>query len=55
MKKHKIDFLIHGDDCSNPISKKKKIIFKRTKGISADNIRKKVIKNFLKKNYNSFK
>jgi len=48
LKKHKIDFLIHGHDCVNPISKEKKIIFKRTNGISSNDIRKRVIKNFLK-------
>ncbi len=51
MKKHKIDYLIHGNDCSNPVPKKKKILFKRTKGISSNYIRKRVIKNFLKKRY----
>ena len=50
IKKHKIDYLVHGSDCVNPISKEKKIIFKRTKGISSDKIRKKIINNFLKKN-----
>lgn len=55
LKKHKIDLLVHGHDCSNPIEKNKKIIFKRTKGISSNNIRKKIIKNFLKKNYKTFK
>lgn len=50
MKKHKIDYLVHGNDCPNPIPKNKKIIFKRTKGISSNDIRKKVIKNFIKKN-----
>ncbi len=56
LKKHKIDFLIHGHDCPNPIPKEKKIIFKRTKGISSNDIRAKVIKNFLKnKNYKTFR
>ena len=56
LKKHKIDLLIHGHDCSNPISKEKKIIFKRTKGISSNDIRKKVIKHYLKKKiYKAFK
>ena len=50
MKKHKIDYLVHGNDCPNPIPRNKKIIFKRTKGISSNDIRKKVIKNFIKKN-----
>lgn len=56
LKKNKIDYLIHGNDCSNPIMNEKKIIFKRTKGISSNIIRKKVIKNFLKsKNYKTLK
>lgn len=56
LKKHKIDYLIHGHDCPNPIMKEKKIIFKRTKGISSNQIRKKILKNFLKsKNYKTFK
>ncbi len=50
IKKHKIDYLIHGSDCTNPISKKKKILFKRTKGISSKKIREKIINNFLKEN-----
>ena len=36
-----IDFLIHGDDNSNEISKEKLIIFPRTKGICSSDIRKK--------------
>ena len=48
IKKNKIDFLVHGNDCYNPISKEKKIIFKRTNKISSNIIRKKVVKNFLK-------
>ncbi len=48
LKKHNIDYLIHGSDCSNPISQKKKIIFKRTRGISSNKIRQRIISNFLK-------
>lgn len=48
LRKHKIDYLVHGHDCPNPIPKEKKIIFKRTKGISSNDVRKRVIKNFLK-------
>ncbi len=49
IKKYDIDYLIHGSDCANPIPKERKIIFKRTKGISSDKIRKKILNNFLKK------
>ena len=49
LKKLMIDLLIHGHDCTNPISKEK-IILKRTKGISSNDIEK-VIKNFLKKKF----
>jgi cytidyltransferase-like protein len=60
LKTNKIDYLVHGNDCPNPIFVKKKIIFKRTKEISSNEIRKKVIKNFFKKllnknNHNIFK
>ena len=53
MKKNKIDYLVHGSDCSNPVSIKKKIIFKRTKNISSNAIRKKIINNFSKKKSNN--
>ena len=46
LKKHKIDFLVHGNDNKNDIEKHKMKIFKRTKGISSTIIRKKVLKNF---------
>ena len=49
LKKHKIDFVVHGNDNSNKIKKEKMIIFKRTKGISSSLIRKKSIQ-ILKKN-----
>lgn len=55
LKKHKINLLVHGHDCPNPVAKEKKVIFKRTKGISSNEIRKKVISNYLKKNYKTFK
>ena len=45
LKKHKIDFLVHGNDNKNDIEKHKMKIFKRTKGISSTIIRKKVLKN----------
>ena len=37
-----IDFLIHGSDNSNPISKDKLILFERTEGISSSILRKRV-------------
>ena len=49
LKKYKIDFVVHGNDNSNKIDKKKMIIFKRTKGISSSLIRKRSIQ-ILKKN-----
>ena len=49
LKKHKIDFVVHGNDNSNKIKKEKMIIFKRTKGISSSLIRKKSIQ-ILRKN-----
>jgi cytidyltransferase-like protein len=60
LKINKIDYLVHGNDCPNPIPTRKKIIFKRTKGISSNEIRKKVLKNFFNKflkknNHNLFK
>ncbi len=48
LRKNKIDYLVHGNDCSNPVSIVKKIIFKRTQGISSNDIRKKVLNNFKK-------
>ncbi len=43
IKKHKIDFLIHGNDNKNKIQLSKTIIFKRTKGISSTKLRKKIL------------
>jgi len=49
--KHKIDYLIHGNDyLSSEIPKSKLIIWKRTKGISSTIIRKRTINNSKKKN-----
>ena len=39
---HNIDLLIHGSDNSNPISKKRLIIFERTEGISSSILRERV-------------
>ena len=46
--KHKIDFLVHGNDNVNSISKNKIIIFKRTKGISSSLIRQRAALNNVK-------
>tara|TARA_E500000178_G_C17036987_1_gene764014 strand:- start:1531 stop:1926 length:396 start_codon:yes stop_codon:yes gene_type:complete len=45
LKNLKIDYLIHGNDNKNKISKTKIKIFKRTPGISSSLIRKKACKN----------
>ena len=45
LKKNKIDFLIHGNDNSNLVSKDKIKIFKRTKKISSSQIIKKIRKS----------
>ena len=49
LKKHNISYLVHGNDNSNKIDKKKLIIFPRTKGISSSLIRKKSKKILEKK------
>ena len=41
LEEYNIDFLIHGDDNSNEISKEKLMIFPRTEGICSSDIRKK--------------
>ena len=46
LKKHKIDYLLHGEDNSNIVDKKKVILVKRTKNISSSIIRKKSFKNY---------
>mgnify|MGYP000185460396 CR=1 FL=1 len=48
LKNLKIDFLVHGNDNVNKVSKKKIKILKRTKGISSTIIRKKACKNIKK-------
>ncbi len=48
LKKHKIDFLLHGEDNFNQVEKNKLIIVKRTKKISSKNLRKKAHKNYIK-------
>tara|TARA_B100000795_G_C22803737_1_gene443462 strand:- start:2286 stop:2678 length:393 start_codon:yes stop_codon:yes gene_type:complete len=44
LKKNKINFLVHGNDNKNIITKSKIIIFKRTKNISSTILRKKSCK-----------
>ena len=50
LKKNNISLLIHGNDNSNKIKKTKLKVFKRTKGISSNLIRRKACK-ILKKKY----
>jgi glycerol-3-phosphate cytidylyltransferase len=45
LKKNKIDFLVHGNDNSNIVSKDKIKTFKRTKNISSSKIIKKIMKS----------
>jgi len=42
--KHKIDFLVHGSDNSNKVSKNKLLIFRRTNGVSSFDLRKRIKK-----------
>jgi cytidyltransferase-like protein len=44
IKKHKIEILVHGSDNSNTAKNVKVITFKRTKGVSSTNLRKKILK-----------
>ena len=44
LKKHKIDFLVHGKDNKNSIKSKNLKIFSRTKNISSSILRKKILK-----------
>ncbi len=52
LKKNNIDFLIHGSDNQNKISRSKLILIPRTKNISTSNIRKKISHN-VQKNRNN--
>ena len=45
LKKHKIDYLVHGSDNSNLVKKNKLKIFPKTKYISSNIIRKRAKKN----------
>ena len=49
LKKHKIDYLIHGNDNLNSLPKKKIKLFNRTKNISSTIIRKRACINLKKK------
>ena len=53
LKKLKIDYLVHGNDNLNKVSKRKIKIFKRTEGISSTLIRKKACDNLKKKSSKS--
>ncbi len=46
IKKHNIDYFIHGNDNSNLISKAKVILLPRTPEISSTILRKKVLENY---------
>lgn len=50
LKKHKIDYLIHGQDNSNEIHKNKLILVKRTSNISSSTLRKRAYLNYKKIN-----
>ena len=39
LNKHKIDFLVHGDDNINPVHSDRLVLFPRTEGISSTKIR----------------
>jgi len=42
---HKIDLIVHGHDNSNPISPKRLLILPRTKGVSSNLLRSRVLKS----------
>lgn len=44
LNEHNIDYLVHGNDNSNPIATEKLIIFQRTEGVSSSILREKVLK-----------
>ena len=46
IKKHKISILVHGSDNFNSAKNVKIITFKRTKGVSSTNLRKKILKSY---------
>ena len=48
LKKHKIDFIVHGKDNQNYVTKDKLILFPRTKGVSTTILRRKSYKNYKK-------
>ena len=53
LKKLKIDYLVHGNDNLNKVSKRKIKIFKRTEGINSTLIRKKACAKLKKKSSKS--
>ena len=53
LKKNKIHYLVHGNDNSNMVKKKKLIIFKRTQGISSTILRRRS-KKIIEKNEKKF-
>ena len=54
--KHNADYLLHGSDNSNLISKEKLLILPRTQGISSSFLRQRVVKSLLSKYlFNFFK
>ncbi len=42
---HRIDLLVHGDDNSNPISEERLLVLPRTKGISSNRLRSRILKS----------
>ena len=46
IKKNNISILVHGTDNNNSAKNVKVVIFKRTKGVSSTNLRKKIFKSY---------
>lgn len=42
--RHNIDYLVHGDDCANPVPRERQLIFARTENISSSIIRDRTLK-----------
>jgi cytidyltransferase-like protein len=42
---HKIDLMVHGHDNSNPINPERLLIFPRTKGVSSNLLRSRILKS----------
>jgi cytidyltransferase-like protein len=45
LKLHKIDLMVHGHDNSNPISPERLLILPRTKGVSSNLLRSRILKS----------